>query len=853
MRKKIVITGALGYLGTELCKLYSGYSWDYEVIALDSRFVSERVHQLKVWKIRFFQTDILKRSDLKEYLKDADIVFHLAGVTDVAYLKKDSDKQKDKKIREVAIRGTQNILDFSSSKTKIIFPSTHVIFEGLKDLKKDITEKNSPSPVLVYSKSKLLNEEQIKNSNKNYIILRLGSVYGYSSDTMRLSIMPNLFSKIASQNGEIKLFAAGTQFKSLVSVIDVVRCFKFMEERNDLEKETYNLVNENLQVRDVAKLCKKINPKLKIVLTKDLAPNKGYTLSNNKLKKTGFKFLYNLNNSLKDMIEKWSYKEFENDLEYKFKGEKEFIDERGEISNYELPEPINLIGYITSKKKSVRANHYHPVQQQKCLLVKGQFISIYKDLIKENSIKVTHIVNEKQMIVTQPNTAHAMVFSKNSIFLNLVTGEREHSNYGITHTIPHQLVDESERKMLLKFYKFKCRCCDSENLERVLSLGYQPLANNLLNSIDQVCHKYPLELNVCKDCFNCQLSLSIDEKKMFKNYLYQSSTAQKFRQHFKIAANQYIREFKLDKKKSYIIDVGSNDGIGLKPFKELGYKNILGIEPAKNLSEIANKQGIRTFNAFLNKKNIKKLKKNADLVLASNVFAHADDLRSMAECMLSLLKKNGTLIIEVQYFLDTLKDLTFDNIYHEHMNYWTLTSLSNFFYKLQCTIYKVEKITTHGGSIRVYVSKNKDLKIQESVKKILKEEIIFGINNISTYKDFGKKIEEIKKTTIVNLQKIKKKYKKIIGYGAPAKASTLLNYFNIVKDLDFTIEDNDLKIGKYIPGVNLEIKNKNVIFNHNSCILVLAWNFFNEIKLNNKKISKHFYNIKELGSNKFRI
>ena len=146
------------------------------------------------------------------------------------------------------------------------------------------------------------------------------------------------------------------------------------------------------------------------------------------------------------MINKWKFNEDKNELEYVYKGKNEFKDHRGKISNYELTEPINLIGYIESKKKTVRANHFHPIQEQKCLLIKGQFISVYKDLLNKNSIKVSHVVNEGDAIVTKPNVAHAMVFTKNSIFINLVRGEREHQNYGITHTIPYQLIDKTDKK-----------------------------------------------------------------------------------------------------------------------------------------------------------------------------------------------------------------------------------------------------------------------------------------------------------------------------------------------------------------------------------------------------------------------
>ena len=493
----------------------------------------------------------------------------------------------------------------------------------------------------------------------------------------------------------------------------------------------------------------------------------------------------------------------------------------------------------------MRANHFHPIQEQKCLLIKGQFISIYKDLVDDKSIKITHVVNEGDMIVTQPNVAHTMVFTEDTIFLNLVRGEREHKNYGITHTIPYKFVNDQEKKLLQSIYKFDCRCCGSKKLKRVLSLGYQPLANNLLDDIKEKSEIYPLELNVCEECFNCQLSVVIKSDQMFSNYLYQSSTTKLFREHFISAAKKYIKDFNLDKD-SYIIDVGSNDGVGLKPFLDLGFTNIQGIEPAKNLADLANKNRINTFHGYLDEKALNPIKNGADLLLASNVFAHADDLKSMAESMKKLIKPDGKIIIEVQYLLNTIKDLTFDNIYHEHTNYWSFTSLKSFFENLELKIFNVEEINTHGGSIRIYVSQEKNIKIEESVEDFLKKEEEFGLKKIITYLDFGKKIESLKKKVIKNLKDLKKKYPNIIGYGAPAKASTALNYFNIKNEIDFIVEDNPLKHGKFIPGVNIPIVSKEKIKDKNSAILVLAWNFFDEIEKNNTNLSNSFINIKTL-------
>ncbi len=849
MKKKIIITGGLGYIGTELCRLYSGVSWHHNILVVDNRFISERVNQIRNWNMEFIHGDILDKDLVNKYFSKADVVHHLAGITSVPRTKSESSKEIDEKIKLVAEEGTQNILNAISNKCKLIFPSTHVVFEGISEVKKDIKENENTQPVLSYSTSKAANEKQIKDSGKNYVILRLGSVYGYSNDTMRIDIMPNLFSKIASQNGTLKLFAGGRQIKSLVPLIDVARCFKFMEENNQIKSDIFNFTKDTLTVKEVADICKKHNPKIHLRETNDEIPNLGFSLSNKKILKTGFKFLYNIDQNIKEMIDKWSKQNLIKDLEHVRDGENLYVDNRGKISNHELTEPINLIGLIDSKKGTIRANHYHPQQEQKCLFTKGQIIEIFQDIINPGAPKVTQVVNAGQLSVIKPNVAHTMVFTKDTTFLNLVRGERDHENYGITHTVKHVFVDEKEKNLLLSCYKFDCRSCGNMNLKRVVSLGYQPLANNLLNKKNDECELYPLEVNYCDKCHNCQLSVSVDPKKMFSNYLYTSSTSSVFREHFVKASKKYIKDLKLNKNKSYIIDIGSNDGVALKPFLDQGFKKILGIEPAKNLAKLANKDKIKTFNGFLDKKNIKKIKKGADLILASNVFAHSDKLQEMAECMLKLLSKKGTIIIEVQYLMNTLKDLTFDNIYHEHYNYWSLTSLTNFFKKFDSTIFRSEKIETHGGSIRVYIKKDKKTKIEKSVKLMLKEEEKFGIKKFETYKKFGEKVYKVRENVRKNIKKLKKDSELIIGYGAPAKATTALNFFGISKEIDFIVEDNKLKHDKYIPGVKIPIKNKSQIKNKKNTLIVLAWNFYEDIVKNNSELSEFFINIKDLETN----
>ncbi len=408
--KKIVITGGLGYIGTELCKIYSGYSWNDKITVIDNRFISERVNQIRNWNMNFVHGDILDKELINEYCKDADIVHHLAGITDVPRVKSESNAEKEELIRKVAEEGTQNILDVISDECKIIMPSSHVVYEGLNNIKKNIKEDEETCPILSYGKSKNINENQLKISGKNFIILRLGSVYGYSTDTARIDIMANFFAKTASQNGTLRLFAGGKQIKSLVPLIDVARCFKFMEEKKDINYELFNLTKDTVTVKEVAEICKKYNPRVVLRETNDEIPNLGFSLSNKKILKTGFKFLYALDESIKEMMTKWSKQKIIKDLEHVRDGDNEYIDSRGKISNHELTEPINMIGLIDSKKGTIRANHYHPQQEQKCLFTKGQIIEIYQDILNPNSPKITQVVNEGQLSIIKPNVAHTMVF-----------------------------------------------------------------------------------------------------------------------------------------------------------------------------------------------------------------------------------------------------------------------------------------------------------------------------------------------------------------------------------------------------------------------------------------------------------
>ena len=839
--KKILITGGLGYIGTELAKILSGYSRQHKITVIDKAFYSSRINNLKNWGIDYKQLDILNKSELKKFIYDFDVIYHLAGITEVPRVSSESNNSANKEIKEVGVLGTKNIINFSNPNCKIIFPSTHVVFEGLTSVKKSIDENDIPQPVLEYSKTKYQSEIDLMESGKNYIILRLGSVYGKSDDSTRLNIMPNLFAKITAIDGELSLFGGGKQLKSLVNVVDVARAMQFVGDNENIKKEIFNISNETFTVKQVADICKRVNKNITIKLTDDEIPNLGYGLSSKKIKSRGFKYLYNLPNSIYEMYEYWKTKPIQLQNEVIINGKDNYEDKRGIISNYYFDEPINMIGTVESIKGSIRGNHFHPIQTQKCLLISGSYISVSKDLNNINSVIETRLIKSGELSVIPPNVAHTMIFLEDSVLLNLVTGEREHKNFGITHTIPYELVDDNLSQNLIDNYKTSCRVCGG-GFVHYLSLGLSPLANNLNSKKNISNDLYPLDLNFCQQCSNSQLSVVVPPEKMFNNYLYLSSTSQQFQKHF-IDFSKELKTMLNLKNDSLVVDIGSNDGIFLKPIKELGI-NAIGVEPAKNVAKIANSKNLTTLPEFFDNKTVKKIKKKygkADVVTAFNVFAHNDGLRDILINIEELLSDSGEFIFEVQYLLRTIEDLTFDNIYHEHVNYWCVLSILKFFENSELKVYKVKEVDTHGGSLRIYASKDKKKRLHKSVAEFIENEKRKKLDKVETYYKFAKDVEQVKVYSLNKINKILSEDKNIIGYGAPAKATTVLNYFGISdKHFKYVLDDSEIKHNKFIPETNIQIKSKDSINVDNyEYILVLAWNFFDSIVKSNKSNFKN--------------
>jgi len=376
-----------------------------------------------------------------------------------------------------------------------------------------------------------------------------------------------------------------------------------------------------------------------------------------------------------------------------------------------------------------------------------------------------------------------------------------------------------------------CRICKSGKLSTVLSFGSTPLANSFLSEKDLSDPEpfFPLEVVFCEDCNLLQLSHVVSPDLLFKNYLYVSSTSKVFVEHFEAYAKGVYDQFKLNKK-SLIVDIGSNDGILLKPFKELGVK-VLGVDPALNIAKEATKKGLRTIPEYFTEKTARKISQTygrADVITANNVFAHTDDIGGLVKGVKALLKDESVFVVEFPYLGDMLQKNLFDLIYHEHLSYFSIGPLVTFFKNHQMKIFDVKMVSSHGGSARIFVAREGSKhKTSLLVKQILNEEKKLELQKADTFKMFANKIKVNSSKLISLLDEIKKEGKTIAGYGAPAKGNTLLNYFGIGKDtLDYIVDDAPLKLGLYTPGTHIPIESSEKLkLDPPDYILILAWNF----------------------------
>ena len=389
----------------------------------------------------------------------------------------------------------------------------------------------------------------------------------------------------------------------------------------------------------------------------------------------------------------------------------------------------------------------------------------------------------------------------------------------------------------------KCRSCNKEEFLDFISLNKQPPANAFLKEDDfKKEMTYSLDVTCCKNCLLVQLTEEsyIPRDKLFLDYAYASSISGGLRNHFTELAKRIKSEFNA----KLVVDIGSNDGVLLKPLIESGC-NAIGVEPAGNLAKQANDNGLDTICSYFNKDTVDKIiseNGKADVIVASNVFAHLDEYHVIIEDVKELLADNGTYIVEVQNFADMIEEMTFDNIYHEHVLYYTLHSMRNLFDKHGMNVYRVERIPTHGGSIRAYIAEKKDT--EQSVVDLINQEKQNGIDDFKTMENFNNKLQGNMSEIRELFERLNKENKRIFGYGAPAKSSTMINSIGLNnKDIDLIIEDSPLKQGLFTPGSHIPITGPNVLEKEiPDYLMIFAWNYADEIiKKVEEKYSKMNY------------
>jgi len=387
------------------------------------------------------------------------------------------------------------------------------------------------------------------------------------------------------------------------------------------------------------------------------------------------------------------------------------------------------------------------------------------------------------------------------------------------------------RTLFVKSFRNKiCRLCGNKKFDRWLNLGRQPLANELLEYSPVFGQKkFPLNVVRCKSCGLFQLNYVVSPERLFANYKYFSSTSEVFVKHFKDLADELMAE-KFVKKNDYVIDIGSNDGILLKPFKKLG-ANVLGIEPSTNLSDLANAQGIPTINDWLSPELALIIResignKDVKLVTMTNVFAHIHDSESVLEAVKILIGKTGTLMIEVPDLEEMIKQGTFDLIYHEHLSYFSKQTIDLMLIRYGLLMDLSQKVNVHGGSLRAFA---RVFDTDIALEKFYKNNIRFE-DRVNVY-GFIENIQKNKVKTVSLVNKLAKD-KVIVGYGVPAKSSTIFNFYKIgKKQIKFMIDDSPAKQGLYTPATYLKIyAPEQVNFAEIDYIFIFAWNFAESLK-----------------------
>lgn len=382
--------------------------------------------------------------------------------------------------------------------------------------------------------------------------------------------------------------------------------------------------------------------------------------------------------------------------------------------------------------------------------------------------------------------------------------------------------------------------CKKEELEKILDLGFQAPSDEFRreDQLNKTTDLYPLELMYCKNCGLAQLSYVVPPQILYQNeYPYESSTTETGKKHYFDFANSVSKLFGLDSK-DLVVDVGSNVGVLLEGFKNNGCR-IIGIDPAKNIVEIAEKRGIPTYCAFFGREIAEKVKQihgEVSVITGTNVFAHVNDLHAFMDAVKILLKEDGVFIFESPNMLDLYNNLGYDSIYHEHLSYLSLKPVKLFCESIDMEVIRVENYDIHQGSFRVFIARKGKKQVDPSVEEFLNKEQGASLHTVETMQNFANRAKKNATEIEYLIKKLKQDGKKIAAVSMPAKGQTLLQFVLSPELISFGTDKSKLKIGRYSPGLHIPVKSDDALLEEMpDYALLLAWNFADEIIKNNEE------------------
>lgn len=382
-----------------------------------------------------------------------------------------------------------------------------------------------------------------------------------------------------------------------------------------------------------------------------------------------------------------------------------------------------------------------------------------------------------------------------------------------------------------------CRVCDSQRLLPAIDLGRQPWCNNFLRE-EQLGREpvYPLRVVYCEDCRTAQLDFTVAKETMFGDHTYLSGVTNSLSEHFRGVAEEVTTRFFSGESRPAVLDIGSNDGTQLKHFQRLGY-DVIGVESSKTTARLAEENGVPTLNEFFNEHTVRRLGRSFHVINAAGVFFHLEELHSVCEGIRLGLHPDGVFVVQFLYMPSIIRNLAFDQIYHEHLLYYSLRTIQVLLRRHGLELFDGYLSPIHGGSIIGFATHSGRKPASDRLLAMLSDEDRDGSNELATYQDFARRIALMKDENLAYLERAAAQGKRVFGFGAPVKGNTLLNYFGVTQRLmQCVVERNPLRRGLFTPGTHLPVLMEDELPEPPDIYYVLAWNFKREILARNQSL-----------------